>query len=239
MGLLLNAVIGGLGSIAAASIQARSADRAAAEQRAAAQQAGGIYTDASGKAAGAAMTGYNYLTSGQGAQANKSYINNGMTANNSIAQLLGQAPVGAGASNGFQNYLNSTGYQFQLGQGMEAVTGNAASRGLLNSGGTAKALQQYGQNLSATTFGNYLQQLGGLSGAGQAGLNMTSGAGSYGGANAGQAYMSGAAGSANALTGGAYNAGVIGMQGADAKATGLSNALGSWLSAPWKPVGSA
>ena len=311
MGALLGGIIGGIGNVYAANIQARSADRAAAEQRAAAQQAIGYYDAATGKAvdyygsaanraaglygdaarqaagaygpatqkaADAAMTGYNYLTSGQGAQASNTYINNGMTANNSIAQLLGQAPMGDGASSGFQNYLNSTGYQFQLGQGMDAVSGNAASKGLLNSGGTAKALQQYGQNLSATTFNNYLQQLGGLSGAGQAGLNMVSGAGSYGGANAAQAYMQGAsgqanayltgaggqanaymqgangqanavmqgaAGSGNALTGTAYNAGVMQMQGADATATGYSNALGSWLSAPWgdlikpKTVGSA
>lgn len=233
MGALLGGVIGGLGSIAAANTQANSAARAADEQRAAAQQSIGLYDDATAKAVEASMTGYNYLTTGQGAQASNTYINNGMTANNSMAQLLGQAPVSDGASDGFQNYLNSTGYQFQLDQGMGAVTGNAATMGLLNSGGTAKALQQYGQNLSATTFDNYLQQLGFLSTSGQNQLNMVASTGASGGANAANAYMQGATGSANALTGSAYNAGTMNMQGADATAVGYSNALGQWSSTPW------
>lgn len=119
----------------------------------------------------AAMTGYNYLTSGAGAAPEQSYIDAGTTAlqgvgntQNSEAQLLGQAPVTDATKNGFNNYLGSTAYNFQLGQGQNAVNSDAAAKGLLGSGGTAKALTQYGQNLAGTTFNNYLGQLGNLNG---------------------------------------------------------------------------
>jgi len=77
---------------------------------------------------------------------------------------IGQALTGLGgdeeaAQAAFQRYQNSTGYQFRLGQGMEAITGGAASRGLLNSGATLKGLNDYGQGAASAEFGNYLGQL--------------------------------------------------------------------------------
>ncbi len=72
------------------------------------------------------------------------------------------ATSGDGGGTAFGNYLNSTGYKFQLGQGTRAITGSAAARGVLNSGGTAKALTQYGQGLGGQYFNNYLTQLGSL-----------------------------------------------------------------------------
>lgn len=164
-------------------------------------------------AAKQSMTGFNYLTSGAGAPAASTLINNGTTASNgqtatqgAIAGLLGQGPNSAANQAAFNNYLGSTGYQFQLGQGTQAIDSNAASRGLLQSGANAKALAGYGQNLASTTFNNYLGQLGGLNAAqGQTaalGENMLSNIGSNGtgaGASAGNAIMNGANAFGNGL----------------------------------------
>jgi hypothetical protein len=44
------------------------------------------------------------------------------------------------------------GYQFQLGQGQQAIQRSAAARGGLLSGGTEKALDQYSQGLAASNY---------------------------------------------------------------------------------------
>jgi hypothetical protein len=80
----------------------------------------------------------------------------------STGEMAGLLGLGGGDPQAFDKYKNSTGYQFQLDSGSKAITGNAASRGLLNSGATLKAEQMFGQNLGATTFGNYLGQLSDL-----------------------------------------------------------------------------
>lgn len=79
--------------------------------------------------------------------------------------------------NAFDNYRNSTGYQFRLGEGARALDNSYASRGVGQSGAAAKAALQYGQNVASGEFGNYLnalmaQQGVGLSAAGaQAGVS--------------------------------------------------------------------
>lgn len=166
-------------------------------------------------AANAALTGYNYLTSGPGGQAQQTFVNNGVTASNAqqgtqgaIAGLLGQGPNSAANQAAFNNYLGSTGYQFQLGQGTQAINSNAASRGLLDSGANAKALTGYGQNLASTTFNNYLGQLGGLNAAqgataasGQAANTAIGAAGSAGGGAAANALIAGGQAQGNAIAG--------------------------------------
>lgn len=77
------------------------------------------------------------------------------------------APGGGFSPNeAFGNYLNSTGTQFQLQEGTQALNSAGAARGTLNSGSTSKALIKFGQNLGSTSFDNYLKQLGGLSASG-------------------------------------------------------------------------
>lgn len=79
--------------------------------------------------------------------------------------------------NAFDNYRNSTGYQFRVGEGTRALDNSYASRGVGQSGAAAKAALQYGQNIASGEFGNYLnalmtQQGVGLSAAGaQAGVS--------------------------------------------------------------------
>lgn len=130
------------------------------------------------------LTGYNYLTGKNGIAG---YVGAGNAANTAQANLLGlNGPAGSAASSpALQNYLNSTGYDFQLDQGTRALTGSAAARGILNSGATDKALVKYGQNLASTTFDNYLSKLTGMSGSGLTASGQIGSAGTQGGVAAG------------------------------------------------------
>lgn len=161
--------------------------------------AGGMISKSGSKsAAQQAMTGYNYLTGDKGVQ---SYVDNGTSANDAQAQLLGLAPMTSGTQNGFDKYLGSTGYNFQLDSGSRAITGNDASKGLLNSGATAKALDTFGQNLGSSYFNNYLTQVGNVSGQGLTASGQIGSAGTTGGNAAGQQTAAGANSMASGITG--------------------------------------
>lgn len=168
----MGAIIGGIGSLVGSGQEAKY-DKQASRQ---------------------AMTGYNYLH--DNALVNQAQTAGGqaLTGEGDITGSIRQLLTSPSQNNpAFQNYLNSTGYNFQLDQGSRAITGNAASKGLLNSGATARALEGYGQHLASTTFNNYLSNLGGLAGLyGQQadrGLNAADAvgqAGTTGGGNSGQ-----------------------------------------------------
>lgn len=111
------------------------------------------------KAAAQASQGFNYLKDNefvQGAQ------DRGGLASANIAALLGLGGDEAAAQEAFRQYQGSTGYQFRLGQGISAIEQSGAARGLLNSGATMKALNEYGQGLASSEFQNYLAALGGM-----------------------------------------------------------------------------
>lgn len=133
------------------------------------------------KAADQSLTGFNWLTQNPQFQ---SYLSNGSAANSQIGALLGLGGDSGAANKAFQSYLGSTGYNFQLQQGQNAIGSSAASKGLLNSGATAKALTGYGQGLASQSFNNYLGQLGGLSNSGLQAGEATGQAGTTGGGNA-------------------------------------------------------
>ena len=90
---------------------------------------------------------------------------------------VGQTPQGA-ANDAFDIFRNSTGYQFRLGEGMDAVNSNWFGSGLGQSGAALRALTEYGQNFASNEFGNYMgylsqQQGTGLQAAGaQAGVGV-------------------------------------------------------------------
>ena len=179
MGALIGGLVSGVGSYLASRQQAKAQEQAAQT----------------------ALTGYNYL---RGSAENNQYITNGAAANNSQAQLLGQAPITDATKNGFTNYLGSTGYNFNLKSGSDAIASQGAASGLLNSGGTGKALIDYGQNVGQQYFNNYLSQLGGLSNQGQASLFAPATSANAGGASAAAAI--GNAGDARAQgTSGLFN----------------------------------
>jgi hypothetical protein len=72
------------------------------------------------------------------------------------------------------DYLRSTpGYQFQLGQGVEARDRSAASKGMLLSGPQLKAVTKYGQGLADTTYNSLMDRIYGLSGQGQSAAALT------------------------------------------------------------------
>lgn len=169
----------------------------------------GFLTGQSDRGEKYALEGYNYLKNSpiaqqylqQGAQGNNvlltGYAQPGAQANQGIANLLGIGGDPAAQQAAFKNYQDSTGYNFRLGEGMRAITGNQAASGLLNSGATLKRLNRFGQDIAAAEFQNYLGQLSGLSqsGLGAAGqlsqggqnvLQSIGAAGTAGGANAGQ-----------------------------------------------------
>lgn len=63
------------------------------------------------------------------------------------------------AKNAFQQYLDSTGHQFRLDTGVNALQSSAAAKGLLKSGATLKGVTTYGQNVGTGDFQNYLGNL--------------------------------------------------------------------------------
>lgn len=142
----IGAVVQGIGSIVGASQQAKAAKKA--DQR---------------------------LQEGRDYAINKSGLGDfrdaGVKANSTISNLLniGGANDNTQASQAaFDNYLNSTGYKFQMKQGQDAIASSAAARGLLNSGATAKALTKFGQGTGSQYFNDYLQQAGTVANRGEA-----------------------------------------------------------------------
>lgn len=57
------------------------------------------------------------------------------------------------------NWANSAGMQFIRDQGVKAIDGSMAGKGMLQSGATGKALTEYGQNLAQTYLDKYMQQV--------------------------------------------------------------------------------
>lgn len=157
-----------IGGIASAVIGARSAKKAGQQ----------------------AMTGYNYLKSNPLITQAQ---DRGGLAMGRIGALLGLGGDTAAAQDAFNQYQNSTGYQFRMGQGISAIEQSAATRGLLGSGATAKGLTEYGQGMASAEFQNYLTALSGAEGTGlQAAYNVAS-QGQSGGQAAAQYTRDGAA----------------------------------------------
>lgn len=140
----------------------------------------------------------------------------------SLDSYQGQPEAGdatTAAQNAFKAYQDSTGHQFRLDTGVNALQSSAAAKGLLKSGATLKGLDQYGQNLGTQDFGNYLQ---GLQGQQALGTGATTNLINVG------------TGTANALTGvndnlasTTANAGLTGAANANQTLSSLTNALAS------------
>lgn len=206
MGDVIGGIVGGIGSII-------GGQEAAAGEKQAAQQA---------------LTGYNYLKTNPLLGQLQTNAGTADTDEKNTVGSINSLLTSPNQNNpAYQNYLNSTGYQFQLQQGTDAITGNAASKGLLNSGATGKSLENYGQNLASTSFNNYLGQLSGVANLqanqvtqGQNAVNTIGQAGTTGGANEAQ-MTAAAAQSVGTSTANAFNQ----FGGAAANAGG-SNFLG-------------
>ena len=55
---------------------------------------------------------------------------------------------------GMPQFQADPGYNFRMAEGMKALERSAAARGLLQSGGTLKGIQQYGQNIASDEYQN-------------------------------------------------------------------------------------
>jgi hypothetical protein len=100
----------------------------------------------------------------------------GLDATSALKNLLGLSGPSQ-FDDQFNDYKDSSGYNFMFDQGSKAITGNNATKGLLNSGSTLKALNMFGQNTASTYFNQYLDRLLGLSGLGNQAGSLISGAG--------------------------------------------------------------
>jgi hypothetical protein len=101
----------------------------------------------------------------------------GVGANDALAALLGVGGDSAGQMAAFNNYKKGAGYQNIIDSGVSAIEGGAASRGLLNSGATAKGIARFGQDTASSFYDKYLSQLLGLSNQGLQAGSLISGAG--------------------------------------------------------------
>lgn len=109
----------------------------------------------------------------------------GSEASNKLAQAFGLGHFDRGANdptfggqglitsnqagdrtNALADFQASPGYQWRTQQGINALDRSAASRGMVQSGAQTRAVQDYGQNQASQEWGNYINALSGLSGAG-------------------------------------------------------------------------
>jgi hypothetical protein len=171
-GGLLSAGVAGVTSVVGGLIGGSAASKAAKAQSAANQAAANQVNQAVGTASG---LGYAGMTDSNNA------INTGVNlANQEIAGAgQGQAAVYGDMTSRLQPYQaagtyglnqlqstagtfdfnptnlqNDPGYQFQLQQGMKALSNQGAAAGLLNSGSTLKAMENYSQGLAGTSYQN-------------------------------------------------------------------------------------
>lgn len=86
------------------------------------------------------------------------FVKTGVQASGAVAGALG-LEGGAEQDVAFQNFLGSTGFRSQVKAGTEAITGNAAARGLLQSGATLKGITTFGQEKAQAGFSNFLANL--------------------------------------------------------------------------------
>ena len=105
------------------------------------------------------------------------FINNGTSASNQQAALLGLGGDATAANNAFTKYLGSSGYNFQLNQGLNAVNNNYATRGALDSGAALKAMNDYAQGQASNSFQTYFGNLNGVANTGLSATNALAGIG--------------------------------------------------------------
>lgn len=88
----------------------------------------------------------------------------------------GQTPQQA-AEGAFDTFRNSTGYQFRLGEGLDAVGSAYAGIGGLQSGAAMRGINEYGQNFASNEFGNYVNALSGQQAVGAGAASSAAGVG--------------------------------------------------------------
>ena len=110
----------------------------------------------------------------------------------------------SGDTSGFDAYKGATGFERLLGEGSRGITGSAAARGLLRSGGTGRALVNYGNQMQDQYAGSYMDRLGQLAGIGTNAAQILGGVGNVSTSTGGKPGLGGVlgAGLAGAASGG-------------------------------------
>lgn len=140
--------------------------------------------DASNAASNAAAE--NNALEGQIYQSNKAletpFINAGDAAENELMGFLGLGGDAQAGQKAFDTFLNSTGYQFALDQGLDSVAQSKAAEGMLGSGSLVKALDAFGTGLADQYGQQYAADLQGVVGTGAGAADALAGQGqSYAG----------------------------------------------------------
>lgn len=110
-------------------------------------------------------------------------VNQGTSALNGVGALLGFGGDTKGQTEAFNNYKDSSGYNFIKDQGTDAISQNAAAKGLLGSGATLRGISNYGQQTANTFLGDYISRLLGVNQAGTNAAGVVANAGQYGKSN--------------------------------------------------------
>lgn len=158
------------------------------------------------------------------------YQQSGQAEGRQLPGASAPADVGSGGdsaqaqADAFKGFTDSTGYQFALKSGADAVSQNKIANGLMGSGSALKALQDRGTQVGNSYFGNYLAALQGQQNAGLQGAS--------GIANSGSQYGAGVTGN-NDSAASAQNASTI------ASANIWTNALQNAASTAGKAMGSS
>ena len=127
----------------------------------------------------------------------------------------------AAAQAAFDQYRKSTGYDFRVNQGLNAVNSGYAGRGSIKSGAAMKAINDYGQGMASQEFGNYLNALGNQQSLGMSAGSALAGVGQNYANSLGNIYQQNGANQANAAM---IKANAIGSG-----VNGLANIAGSIL----------
>lgn len=227
-GLLTVGILGAVGSVAGGAISAGAAGKAADAQTQAANYAADKQYAAAEDSLAFQKQQYADTTTNQAP-----YIAEGKVALGQLAD--GTAPGGQfnQTYNASQVLQDDPGYQFRMDEGMKALQRSSAATGSLGSGGTLKAITQYGQNYASGEYANaqarFVQQqdtrfnrLASLAGVGQTATQAQTSAGNTAASNI-----------ANINTSTATQAGNDRMNAANAAASGYvgtANALNGTLS---------
>lgn len=94
-------------------------------------------------------------------------IQSGRDASSLLSDFLGVSGDGARAQSALDTFLRSTGYQEATSRGTEAIVGNRAAAGVLGSGATLKAVNDYGRTQALSYADRWLNLLSDRAGAGE------------------------------------------------------------------------
>lgn len=97
------------------------------------------------------------------------FMNNGVTAGNALAGEAAKGPQYAPLQSQFINsalnpgsftdFRDSTGYNFRLNQGIDALNTGWGAKGALQSGAAMKDITRYGQDYASNEYQKYISQL--------------------------------------------------------------------------------